>query len=49
MSESFRDAAAPQLKDADGRISPQKSEHILNQAVGDEGDEEHLKEFIQAE
>ncbi len=49
LSESLRDSAAPQLKDADGRIGPQKSEHILKQVAGAEDDEEHLKEFVRAE
>lgn len=49
LSESFRNLAALQLKDASGYISPQESEHILKRAAGDEGDAEHLKEFIRAE
>src|SRR5882724_5110953 len=48
LSESFRNPAAPQLKDAGGHISPQESEQILKRAADDE-DAEHLKEFIKAE
>jgi cardiolipin synthase len=43
------DSVNPQIKDASGHISLQKSEYIIKQAAGNEDDEEHLKEFIRAE
>jgi len=49
LSEAAHGAETLQIKDADGHISPREGEHIVEHAVGDKDDEEHLKQLIQAE
>lgn len=49
LSESVIGADRPQVKDAGGRLTAQKSEHILERAAGDIEEAEQLKRLVEAE
>lgn len=49
LREAVRSPEVLQIKDADGHISAREGERIVERAVGDKDDEEHLKRLIQAE